>query len=435
MTSYKTGTSETDLRALYDDYTSGAIDRRDFMRRAVALGVAGAAAAALGPLASPADAAALAQQTAGAADPHPARRRRVELHVGEREARRDRARRVRRRAADVRRVHDSRAGPSSVSRRARARRRWPGHGLDGHARRSSWLVPVSRSGRLQGVRRRSTRPRTIAAASRNCTAASRRRRAVLENIAGRFTPPSANPAQTPNEYQKNHNQWPGVGNVGSPDLDQLVAGQGGSYVCSAPAGAGGRRAARRWRPRAEQRPVPDEAAAPPPQRITQPAGHRSTCSTGVAAGRRGSARQDRPGDHHDALGGRSIRAARRRSASESGEGDRHHRRRRTRAFAGGNRWGMSSIPVTYDPPVTDPCGDQDALGREPGVGVAGYFLQDGARAQAAESAEHARCVLRDRRLVVRVARQSRRRGVSQAGGRAGRGAAAGQRSASRATAT
>ena len=33
-------------------------------------------------------------------------------------------------------------------------------------------------------------------------------------------------------------------------------------------------------------------------------------------------------------------------------------------FAGGNRWGMSSIPVTYDPPVSDPCGDQDAVGGE-----------------------------------------------------------------------
>ena len=65
MTSHKTGTSETDLRPLYEDYTSGAIDRRTFMRRAVALGAAGAAAAALGPLALPADAAALAQQTAG----------------------------------------------------------------------------------------------------------------------------------------------------------------------------------------------------------------------------------------------------------------------------------------------------------------------------------------------------------------------------------
>src|SRR4030095_14954919 len=67
MTSYKTGTSETDLRALYEDYASGAIDRRAFMRRAVALGAAGAVAAALAPLTSRVDGAALAQQTADTA--------------------------------------------------------------------------------------------------------------------------------------------------------------------------------------------------------------------------------------------------------------------------------------------------------------------------------------------------------------------------------
>src|SRR5262245_1471196 len=63
----KTSRAQTrgDLTALYEDYTSGAIDRRAFMRRAAALGVAGAAAAALGPLAS-ADAAVLAQQISGA---------------------------------------------------------------------------------------------------------------------------------------------------------------------------------------------------------------------------------------------------------------------------------------------------------------------------------------------------------------------------------
>ena len=62
---------------------------------------------------------------------------------------------------------------------------------------------------------------------------------TLESIAGRFTPPSANPANVPNEYQKNHNQWPGPGNVGSDDLGRLTAGMGGSYVVQ-PAAAAGR---------------------------------------------------------------------------------------------------------------------------------------------------------------------------------------------------
>src|SRR5215211_6754483 len=63
--------------------------------------------------------------------------------------------------------------------------------------------------------------------------------AVLENIAGRFTPPSANPKATPGPYQRLHMQWPGAGNVGSTDLDQLVAGQGGSYVMVPQPGAPG----------------------------------------------------------------------------------------------------------------------------------------------------------------------------------------------------
>ncbi len=67
MTSDNTGTISRDLRALYEDYTSGAIDRRSFMRRAVALGAGGAAASALGSLAASVDAVALAQETTGSA--------------------------------------------------------------------------------------------------------------------------------------------------------------------------------------------------------------------------------------------------------------------------------------------------------------------------------------------------------------------------------
>ena len=51
---------------------------------------------------------------------------------------------------------------------------------------------------------------------------------TLETLSGRFTPPNANaPDQGP--LRKAHNQWPGTGEVGSPDLSQMVASQGGSY--------------------------------------------------------------------------------------------------------------------------------------------------------------------------------------------------------------
>src|SRR6266581_2136896 len=57
---------------------------------------------------------------------------------------------------------------------------------------------------------------------------------TLEAMSGQFTPPNAaRPAVGP--YRRLHNQWPGTGEVGSPDLDQMVASQGGTYVTGAPA--------------------------------------------------------------------------------------------------------------------------------------------------------------------------------------------------------
>jgi pimeloyl-ACP methyl ester carboxylesterase len=52
----------------------------------------------------------------------------------------------------------------------------------------------------------------------------------LENISGRFTPPNPTTPNKPLPFQHFHNQWPGTGEVGSDDLDQFVASQGGSYV-------------------------------------------------------------------------------------------------------------------------------------------------------------------------------------------------------------
>lgn len=51
---------------------------------------------------------------------------------------------------------------------------------------------------------------------------------TLESISGLFTPQRANGAP-PNSNAKLHNQWPGTGAVGAPELSQLVASQGGSY--------------------------------------------------------------------------------------------------------------------------------------------------------------------------------------------------------------
>ena len=68
MSQDQTTLSANPLRQLYEDFAGGAIGRRDFMRRSAALGVAGAAAAALGSLAAAgsAEAGGLAQQTMSA---------------------------------------------------------------------------------------------------------------------------------------------------------------------------------------------------------------------------------------------------------------------------------------------------------------------------------------------------------------------------------
>src|SRR4051812_7450097 len=86
----------------------------------------------------------------------------------------------------------------------------------------------------------------------------------LEQMSGQFTPPNAaRPAA--NDLRKLHNQWPGTGELGSRDLDQLVASQGGSYVQAggfgAPA-AGRGAAARGAGPAAGRGAAPQAAAAP-----------------------------------------------------------------------------------------------------------------------------------------------------------------------------
>jgi hypothetical protein len=225
-------------------------------------------------------------------------------------------------------------------------------------------------GRLQSLRRRSSGTWTIAAASR----AARRvpaQAAVLENIAGRFTPPSANPAQTPNEYQKHHMQWPGAGNVGSPDLDQLVAGQGGSYVQQAPAGGAGRQGGA---PGAAPGPGPGRGGTPVAANTVQPA---PAPNVQHAAWRQaGADLLDKIGPAiimtHSAGGPFGLLVAEARPAlvkatviiEGAGSG-----------FGGGNRWGMSSIPVTYDPPITNPTEIKTHWVANPEPGVAGYFLQ------------------------------------------------------------
>jgi pimeloyl-ACP methyl ester carboxylesterase len=198
--------------------------------------------------------------------------------------------------------------------------------------------------------------------------------AVLENIAGRFTPPSANPAATPNEYQKNHTQWPGAGNVGSPDLDQLVAGQGGSYVQQQPPGgaAPGRQGG--GGPGAGAAAGAGRGGGAPIAANTQPAGPLNVQH--MAWRQAGGDLLDKIGPAiimtHSAGGPFGLLVADTRPSlvkatviiEGAGSG-----------FGGGNRWGMSTVPVTYDPPVADPSEIKTHWVSSPEPGINGYFLQ------------------------------------------------------------
>jgi len=371
MTSETTGKMETDLRALYEDYTSGAIDRRAFMRRAVALGAAGAAAAALGPLASPAGAAALAQQKANASA-------RIPLEVDEWSymwVNLKRADTARGAFVGGQQMYVEYMIPSVV------RHPFPivlVHGGGGQG--TDWMgTPDGRPGWFQYLVQEGFKVYVVDRPGHGRSplhpdlhGGFAAQAAVLENIAGRFTPPSANPAQTPNEYQKNHNQWPGVGNVGSPDLDQLVAGQGGSYVQQAAAGAG---RGRQGGAPAGGPPAGGRSATPPvAANIVQPA---PPLNVQHATWRQaGADLLDRIGPAiimtHSAGGPFGLLVAEARPSlvkatviiEGAGSG-----------FAGGNRWGMSTIPVTYDPPVSDPAEIKTHWVANPEPGVAGYFLQ------------------------------------------------------------
>ena len=295
------------------------------------------------------------------------------------------------------------------------------------------------SGRLQGVRRRSPGTRAIAAASRAARrvpgagaharehrrpihAAERESRAARRTSTRRIT-----------------TSGPGPGNVGSPDLDQLDAGHGrqlrrGSRRLPAVAAArpGGRRGrwwsrpGRRSRCRAGRSAAAGESAA---------GGRSSTCSTWRGV-RPGADLLDKIGPAiimtHSAGGPFGLLVAEARpnlvKATVIIEGAGGG------AFGGGNRWGMSTIPVTYDPPVTDPAEIKTKWVANPEPGVAGYFLQE----------EPARKLpnLKNTKVLIVTADASfaspgnpGARRVPEAGGRAGRGAAAGASSASRATAT
>ena len=178
---------------------------------------------------------------------------------------------------------------------------------------------------------------------------------VLENITGRFTPPNPTATAKPGPYQHFMNQWVGKGDVGSPDLDQFVASQGGSYVTVPGLAGGGRGAAPGAAP-----------AGPPPTFEPQHMVWRE----------RGAMLLDKIGPAiimtHSAGGPFGWLVAEIRPNLVKGiiavEGG-------GTPFTGQNVWGMSTIPVAYDPPVNDPSEIKTVTVTPTELGVAPYKLQ------------------------------------------------------------
>ena len=144
----------------------------------------------------------------------------------------------------------------------------------------------------------------------------------------------------------------------------------------------------------------------------------------MAGARRDAARQDRPRDHHDPLRRRTLRLARRRDPSEPGQRHRRDRRRRA-AVRRRERVGHVDDSRRVRSAGQRSVGDQDEADRIAGAGRRRVSAAGRARAKAEESSEHP-----DRHRhgggVVRVARESRRHRVLQAGRLQGRRTAAGR---------
>jgi len=211
--------------------------------------------------------------------------------------------------------------------------------------------------------------------------------ATLDNISGRFTPPNAStPDQSP--LRRLHNQWPGTGEVGSQDLAQFVASQGGSYGAAGPAGAPGGAAPIAAGSGRGGAPTGGRGGGPGTAPGAAAAGALAPVlgPSGMAAGgpdsahmvwrQRGAMLLDKIGPAiimtHSAGGPFGWLVAEERPNLVKGiiaiEGG-------GTPFTGQNVWGLSTIPVAYEPRVSDPSEIKMVRVESKEPGVQPYFLQ------------------------------------------------------------
>jgi pimeloyl-ACP methyl ester carboxylesterase len=364
------------LKTLYEDYVTGAVDRREFMRRAVALGAAGAAATALGPLAAePASAAQVATASAVSVTALP-------LDVAEWSYMWVNVKR-----ADTARGSFIGGQQMYIEYMVPTRVRHPfpivlvhgggGQGLD-------WLgTPDGRPGWFQHLVAEGYRVYLVDRPGHGRSpqhpdlhGAIPERPGTMEGLQGQFIFPA--PGNT-DPYRKNHTQWPGQGVPGAPDVAQFLASQGGSYVVNPQPAGGGRGGAQGGRgggPQGGAAQAGRGAAAGPPV----PANQQPEAQPNVAHmtwREAGAELLDKIGPAiimtHSAGGSFGLLVAEARpnlvKATVMIEGGGS-------GFAGGNRWGMSTIPVTWDPPVKDPSEIKTRWVADAEIDAGGYFLQE-----------------------------------------------------------
>jgi pimeloyl-ACP methyl ester carboxylesterase len=181
---------------------------------------------------------------------------------------------------------------------------------------------------------------------------------TLESISGLFTPQRANaPAAGPGAGKGKgkaaagpvysnaslHNQWPGTGAVGTRDLAQLVAGQGGAY-----------------------RPGP--GTGPDPQvKVWQDNGAEMLDKIGVPCIIMTHSAGGPFGMYLVEVRPKLVKGL----LVDEGAGGA--------AFAGQNRWGLISLPMAYDPPVNDPSEIKTVqvqpTAEDAAIGVGPYTIQ------------------------------------------------------------
>ena len=384
----KTPPSADQVLSLYQSYADGTVGRREFMRRASALGIAGVAASALGPLAAnPSAATALAQAAAVSTA------KTLPLDLAEWSFM----------WVNVKRADTARGSFIGGQQMyveymipTRVRKPFPivlvhgggGQGLD-------WMgTPDGRPGWFQHLAAEGYRVYVVDRPGHgrspqhpDLLGAIPARPGTMEGLQGQFIFPVGG-ANNPDPYRRNHTQWPGPGVPGAPEVAQFIASQGGSYVVNPPApgapaagaagAAGGRGAAPAGAAPAGGAQAGGRggaAAGPPMPANQQPAGQPNLAH--MAWREAGAELLDKIGPAiimtHSAGGSFGLLVAEARpnlvKATVMIEGGGS-------GFAGGNRWGMSTIPVTWDPPVGDPSEIKVRYVANSEPDVNGYFLQE-----------------------------------------------------------